>query len=71
MRQLCSESSCSHSGRSVLYAAQVAMGVELRPSAKVLEPPSNPKVAEAARSAATSSVTRQKSVDGIVAQRPS
>ena len=45
MRRLCTESSCSYSGRSVQHAVCVAMGVELRPILKQMESPSNPKVA--------------------------
>ena len=45
MRRLCTESSRSYPGRSVLQAVRVAMGVALRPGAKVAGGmPSNPKV---------------------------
>jgi hypothetical protein len=43
MRRLCTESSCSYPGRSVPHAVRVPTGVELRPSLKGLESPSNPK----------------------------
>jgi hypothetical protein len=44
MRRLCTEGSCSYSGRAAQRAARAAMGVELRPRLKSLEVPSNPKV---------------------------
>jgi len=48
MRRLCTESSCSYSGRSVLLAVRVPKGVELRARPKGLESPSNPKGAAVA-----------------------
>jgi len=42
MRRLCTESSWSYPGRSVPHAVRVPKGVELRPSPKGLESPSNP-----------------------------
>ena len=41
MRRLCTESSCSYSGRSVPLAVRAARGVELGASPKGLESPSN------------------------------
>jgi hypothetical protein len=51
MRRLCTESSRSYPGRSVPRAVRVPMGVELRPSLKGLEMPSNPKGAVVAKGA--------------------
>jgi hypothetical protein len=51
MRRLCTESSCSYSGRSVSLAVRAAREVELRTSRKRLESPSNPTVAVVAMGA--------------------
>ena len=51
MRRLCTESSRSYPGRSVLHAVRAAMGVELRAGPKGSESPSNPKVAVVAMGA--------------------
>lgn len=51
MRRLCTESSRSYPGRSVLQAFRAPMGVELRPGPKGLEMPSNPNGAEVAMGA--------------------
>ena len=48
--------------------AVVVMGAGLRPRAKVLELPPDPTATRAARRAATSGVTGQKSAEGIVAK---
>ena len=93
MRRLRTASSRSYPGRSVPRAARAARGVELRPSPKGLDRPSNPTgavvargaglraspkgldtppdptVTRAARRAATSGVTGQKSAEAIVAAR--
>jgi hypothetical protein len=51
MRRLCTESSRSYPGRSVLRAVRVPMGVELRAGPKGPESPSNPKGAVVAMGA--------------------
>jgi hypothetical protein len=51
-------------------ASAAAKEVGLRPSAKALEPPPNPKAATEARCAATQIVVGQKSAEAVVAQRP-
>jgi len=51
MRRLCTESSCSYSGRSASQAVCAAMGVGLRTILKGMELPPNPKVAVVARGA--------------------
>jgi hypothetical protein len=45
MRRLCTDSSCSYSGRSISLAARAARGVELKAGPKGPESPSNPTVA--------------------------
>ena len=47
-----------------------AMGAGLRAISKGMESPPDPTVPRAARLAATSGVTGQKSADGVVAKRP-
>ena len=94
MRRLCTDSSCSYSGRSARQAVCAAMGVGLRPTskgvdrppnrkdaveatgaglrpiAKALETPPDPTATRTARTAVTRCVIRQKSAEGVVAQRP-
>ena len=51
MRRLCTDSSCSYSGRSARHAVRAATGVGLRPTSKGVESPPNPKVAVVAMGA--------------------
>ena len=51
MRRLCTESSCSYSGRSARHAVCAATGVGLRPISKGMELPPNPTVAVVATGA--------------------
>ncbi|BBA33857.1 putative sensor with HAMP domain [Methylocaldum marinum] len=51
MRRLCTESTCTYSGRSVQLADCVTMEVELRATSKGMEYPSNPNVTEVAMGA--------------------
>lgn len=58
MQRLCTERSCTYSGRSVQHAVGAAMGVELRPGSKGTETPSNPKVAVVAMGAGLRAVAK-------------
>ena len=51
MRRLCTDSSCSYSGRSAPHAICAAMGVELRAILKGMESPPNPTAAVVAMGA--------------------
>ena len=51
MRRLCTDSSCSYSGRSARHAVCAAKGVGLRAILKGMELPPNPKVAVVATGA--------------------
>ncbi len=51
MRRLCTESSCSYSGRSAQHAVCAATGVGLRAILKGMELPPNPTVAVVAMGA--------------------
>jgi len=58
MRRLCTESSCSYSGRSAWHAVRAAKGVGLRPTSKGVDWPPNPKVAELARGAGLRTIAK-------------
>jgi len=58
MRRLCTDSSCSYSGRSARHAVRAATGVGLRPTSKGVELPPNPKVAVVAMGAGLRSIAK-------------
>jgi hypothetical protein len=70
MRRLCTDSSCSYSGRSAQQAVSVAMGVGLRAIPKGMELPPNPTVPREPRVVATPSVIGQKSAEATVVSLP-
>ena len=71
MRRLCTDSSCSYSGRSVWQAAGTGYGSRTEGHDESCGTTTGPyRLFLAARPAVTPGVTGQKSADGVLAQRP-
>jgi hypothetical protein len=71
MRRLCTDSSCSYSGRSVWQAAGTGHGSRTEGHNESCGTTTGPyRLFLAARPAVTPGVTGQKSADSVVAQRP-
>jgi hypothetical protein len=71
MRRLCTDSSCSYSGRSVWQAAGTGYGSRTEGHDESCGTTTGPyRLFCAARPAVTPGVTGQKSADGVVAKRP-
>jgi hypothetical protein len=70
MRRLCTDSSCSYSGRSAQQAVSVAMGVGLRGHSKRDGITTEPTVPREPRVVATPSVIGQKSAEATVVSLP-
>ncbi len=71
MRRLCTDSSCSYSGRSAWRAAGRGYGSRTEDHVERHGVTTGPyRLFLAARPAVTPGVTGQKSADGVVAKRP-